>query len=337
MKLRTDQLPAHLKNSLNTLYIVSGDEPLLVKECGEQIKAAALSSGFTNQQRCQVDKSFDWHDLLQFTQNGSLFGDRNLIEINLGGSKPDDKGKAFLQHFAQQKDPDNLVILNTGKLDASAQRSKWFKTLENNGVFIQIWPIDSHKLPAWINQRMRAAGLKPSQAAVQIIADKIEGNLLAAVQEIEKLRLIHGPGNIDEEGVLAAVSDNSRYNIFQLIETAQLGNTGKALKILKGLRQEGNEPTLILWAFSRELRTMAAMAQQLEEGIAIGRIFQEHRIWDKRKPPLQACLKRLNYKALLKLIQDAHQTDLAIKGLLKNDPWLNFSHLVLEISGKGLH
>jgi len=181
---------------------------------------------------------------------------------------------------------------------------------------------------------MRQAGLKPNNAAVQVIAEKVEGNLLAASQEIEKLRLVHGEGAIDEVKVLSSITDSARYDIFQLLETAQLGNAAKAIKILHGLKQEGLEATLILWAITRELRTLAAMTSKLENGSSVKQILQEYRIWEKRKPAIQASLKRLHHKQVLQLIQKAQRADLALKGLEKNDPWLVFSEIILSISGR---
>ena len=334
MKLRLDQLTQNLKNGLAPIYIVSGDVPLLVQECSDQIKASAKAAGFNEYQRFHIDKQFNWNELYQSTQSMSLFGDKKLIELRIPNAKPNDIGKNFLKDFAQQPDEDNLILLVTDKLDSASQRSAWFKAIEKVGVLIQIWPVEIDRLPQWINQRMRQSGLTPNTAATQIIAEKVEGNLLAAAQEIEKLRLLNGEGPIDENTVLAAITDSARYDIFQLVETAQLGNAAKAIKILNGLKQEGSEATLILWAITRELRSLAGMATKLADGSPLNRVFQEYRVWDKRKPAIQASLKRLNSKEIGRLIQMAQQADLAIKGLEKKDPWLIFSDIVLTISGR---
>ncbi|MBL4609013.1 MAG: DNA polymerase III subunit delta [Pseudomonadales bacterium] len=332
MKLRLDQLSQNLKNELSPIYIVSGDVPLLIQECCDQIKTRAKNAGFTEQQRFYIDKQFDWNALYQSTQSMSLFGDKKLIELRMPNGKPSDLGKTFLKELAQKQDDDNLILLITDKLDSASQRAAWFKAIEKAGIWVQVWPVEADKLPQWIHHRMRQVGLIPNNAATQIIAEKIEGNLLAASQEIEKLRLLHGEGPIDEEGVLSAITDSSRYDIFQLVETALLGNTAKAIKILRGLKQEGQESTLILWAITRELRTLASMALKLENGSPINRIFQDYRIWDKRKPAIQSSLKRLRHKEILQLIQKAQHADLAIKGLEKHDPWLVFSEIILGIS-----
>ena len=334
MKLRLDQLAQDLKNGPAPIYIVSGDAPLLIQECSDQIKSSAKAAGFSEQQRFYIDNQFDWNALYQITQSLSLFGDKKLIELRMPKGKPNDAGKNFLMDFAQKPDSDNLILLITDKLDSASQRAAWFKALEKAGVWVQVWPVEADKLPQWIHQRMRQAGLTPNAAATQIIAEKVEGNLLAAAQEIEKLRLLHGEGPIDEGGVLSAITDSARYDIFQLVETALLGNTAKAIKILHDLKQEGQEATLILWAITRELRTLAGMAAKLEDGSPINRIFQEYRIWDKRKPAIQASLKRLRHKQILQLIQRAQHADLAIKGLEKNNPWLIFSEVILSISGR---
>ena len=334
MKLRLDQLPQNLKNGLTPIYIVSGDVPLLVQECSDLIKKNAKEAGFSELERHYIDNQFNWNTLYQSTQSLSLFGDKKLIELRLPNGKPNDAGKSFLKDFAQKIDNDNLILLITDKLDSASQRAAWFKALEKAGTWVQIWPIEADKLPQCIHQRMRQAGLKPNNAAVQVIAEKVEGNLLAASQEIEKLRLVHGEGAIDEEKVLSSITDSARYDIFQLLETAQLGNAAKAIKILHGLKQEGLEATPILWAITRELRTLAAMTSKLENGSSVKQILQEYRIWEKRKPAIQASLKRLHHKQVLQLIQKAQRADLALKGLEKNDPWLVFSEIILSISGR---
>ncbi|MBV1870074.1 MAG: DNA polymerase III subunit delta [Gammaproteobacteria bacterium] len=333
MKLRFDQVSQNLKNGLAPIYIVSGDVPLLVQECCDQIKHSAKVAGFSEYQRFHIDKQFNWNELYQSTQSLSLFGDKNLIELRMPNGKPNDTGKNFLKGYVKKSDGDNLIILVTSKLDAAVQRSAWFKAIENAGVLIQIWPIEIERLPQWIHQRMRQAGLEPNKAAIQLIAEKVEGNLLAASQEIEKLRLLNGEGPIDEKLVLAAITDSARYDIFQLVETAQLGNTAKAIKILHGLKDEGYETTLVLWAITRELRSLAGMAAKLATGSTIHQVFQEYRVWDKRKPAIQASLKRLSTKDIGQLIQKARNADLAIKGLEKNDPWLIFSDIILCLSG----
>ncbi len=337
MKLRPDQLHQAIKNTLAPVYLISGDVPLLVQECRDLIKTTALKAGHSDVQCYSIEHNFDWNVLIFDSQNVSLFGEKKLIEIKLGANKPDDTGKRFLIECTEKPDADTVILLTSEKLDSATQRSNWYKALEAKGLVIQVWPIDSDKLPQWIHQRMVKAGLVPTQTATQIIAEKTEGNLLAAVQEIEKLRLLYGEGALDEAKVLAAISDCARYDVFQLVETAQQGNVSKSLKILEGLRLEGHEPTLILWALCRELRTLAHLSARLELGHSLQQLFQEQRIWDKRKLTIQSYLKRMRYQDTLKLIKMAQDVDLAIKGLEKNDPWLALNQLVIAFCADSAH
>lgn len=333
MKLRPDQLPQTLKNSLAPLYWISGDVPLLVQENKSLVKSSALKAGHSDLQKYTVDHHFDWNALIFDSQNVSLFGDKKLIEINLGSHKIDDTGKKFLSDHAARADKDNIVLITSDKLDSATQRSSWFKSLENTGIIVQVWPIDKDKLPQWLHQRMTSVGLNPSAAATRIIADNTEGNLLASTQEIEKLRLIYGEGPLSENQVLAAISDNARYDVFQLLDNIEQGQQAKALKILASLKEENHEATLVLWAICRELRILAQLAARLEQGQSFQQLCQDQGIWDKRKHSIQSYLKRHNHHSSLTLLQQAQNVDLAIKGLDNIDPWLLLNQLVANMAG----
>lgn len=335
MKLRPDQLPQALKTKLAPLYWISGDEPLLVQETKNLIKNSALKNGHSDVQKYTITTHFDWNVLIFDSQNLSLFGDKKLIEIQLDSQKIDDDGKKFLSEHSRRADKDSIVLITSDKLDSATQRSAWFKTLENNSVIVQVWPIDKDKLPQWIHQRMASVGLSPTAAATRIIAENTEGNLLASSQEIEKLRLLHGEGPINEDQVLAAISDNARYDVFQLIDCIELGQQAKALKTLTSLKEEGQEATLILWTLCRELRSLSQFAKHLEAGCSLQQLFQEHGVWDKRKQSIQSYLKRFDHQSSLKLLQQAQQVDLAIKGLDRIDPWLRLNQLVANMSSHG--
>ena len=321
------------QKNLLLVYIISGDVPLIQQEVCDKLRAAAKKQDYTEREIFSVEKGFDWNNLTQSASNISLFGDRKIIELRMPTGKPGDAGSKALQAYLSQPSPDNLLLIITGKIDAATQRGKWFKSIDKVGAFIPIWPVDVKQLPQWINQRMRGIGLEPDRLAVQVLAERVEGNLLAASQEIEKLHTLKGSGPITAEDIQQSVADSARYNVFGLVDAALEGNAPRSLRMLAGLKEEGTDATVVLWALARELRTLYAMTLQKEKGIAIGKVLQEYRIWQNRKKPVEACLQRNNSQLLGQLIQKATEVDHSIKGLKKTSPWDGLRDIALGLSG----
>ena len=332
MKIKQDQLGGQLKNKLAPVYLLSGDDTLLVQESADQIRRAAKEQGFSEREVLTVENNFNWDYLLECSQNLSLFGDKKLIELRILKGAPDNAGKKVLEHYAASPPEDNILLIITPKLTASTQKTKWLKQIESCGVFLPIWPIDSKQLPYWIKQRMQQQQLKPSPGALTLLAERVEGNLLAAAQEIDKLLLLYGPGPIDENKILEAVKDNARFDIFQLVDTAMLGNIAKTQKICAELQQEGVEAAGALWAVSKEIRNLAEMSFQIKKGQNSRQVFQTFRIWDKRKPAIQSALQRKSTHDFQLLLQEARQVDLCIKGMGTIPPWQALSQLLLNLS-----
>jgi DNA polymerase-3 subunit delta len=333
MKLRPEQLTTQLQKTLLPVYLVSGDEPLLVQETCDNIRAACKQAGFNNREVYEADKKFDWQLLLDANNSLSLFGDRKLIELRLPG-KPGTQGSKALVEFAGNTSPDNVLLITTGKLDKASQQTKWVKTLENLGALIQVWPVDAQHLPRWINQRMKSVGINASRDAIQLLADRVEGNLLAASQEIEKLRLRGSDATVDTETIAAIVSDNARYDIFQLTDMALAGDASASLKMLNSLKAEGTEPTVLLWSLSRELRSLSKIASKMTQGTSINSALKQERVWDRRQPLIRNALSRLNGKRLNRLIERAGLIDHGIKGLRKANVWDELRELILQLAGK---
>ena len=218
MKLRADQLKDHVKKPLQPIYIISGDVPLLVQEATDAIRQAARQQGFTERELLHQEAGFDWNYVIESASSMSLFGDKKILELRLGNQKPNDAGKKVLTQYSENPSPDTLLLVITDKLDSAVQRAKWFKSLEAAAVWIQIWPVDAKQLPQWIQRRMMQSGLTPQQEAVSLIAERVEGNLLAASQEIEKLRLLYGETSIDVTMVQDAVADSARFDVFSLVD-----------------------------------------------------------------------------------------------------------------------
>ncbi|MCF5632714.1 DNA polymerase III subunit delta, partial [Pseudomonas syringae] len=279
MKLAPAQLGKHLQGTLAPVYVISGDDPLLCQEAADAIRAAARQQGFDERQVFSADASFDWGTLLQAGASMSLFAERRLLELRLPSGKPGDKGAAALMEYCARPAEDTLLLISLPKLDGSAQKTKWGKALIEGAQtqFVQIWPVDIGQLPQWIRQRLSQAGLAATQDAVELIAARVEGNLLAAAQEIEKLKLMAEEGQITVETVQAAVADSARFDVFGLTDAVLNGEAAHALRMLEGLRGEGVETPVILWALTRELRALANMSQQFSQGVPLDKIFSSAR------------------------------------------------------------
>lgn len=333
MRLRYEQLASHLQQGLRPLYLISGDEPLQLKEAADAIRARAREQGFSEREVLHVEAGFDWNTLTAASDTLSLFSEQRLLELRLPSGKPGKEGGAALSEYAANPPSDTLLLVISGKIDSAAQKSKWFKAVEAAGVALPVWPVESAAMPGWVLNRMRSRGLQPSSEAAQVLAERVEGNLLAAAQEVEKLLLLYGEGPIKVEQVEEGVADSARYDIFELVDTALLGDAERTARVLEGLHAEGVEPVLVLWALLREIRAMAQMAEELAQGSSIDALMGRFRIWEKRKGPVRAGLKRHTLKRWLQLLRRAGRVDRMIKGIEPGNPWDELLQLTLLMSG----
>lgn len=336
MKISANQLNAHLKNSLFPCYLVTGDEPLLVQEALDQIRAAARAQGFGSRELFTAASGFDWADLRNASGNMSLFAEKRIFELRLQTGKPGVKGGAAIVEMAEQAGDDLLFVVSAPKLDRSGAASKWVKALEAAGAHTQVWPVALRELPAWIESRMQSAGLQPDRDAVRLIADRIEGNLLAAQQEIEKLRLLHGEGPISVEDVDAAVADSSRFDVYKLVDAAVGGDAARAVRILAGIRTEGLEAVIVMWALTRELRTLARLADSIQSGVDLSAGLRKAGVWQNRQSLVRSCIGRHQAADFYQLIQLARQADAAAKGQLRADPWQLATQIILGLALGGM-
>lgn len=331
MKLYQNQLLQHLKNNLASIYLISGDEQLLIDETKHAIRKQAYDKGYRERKYLQVDKNFKWQDLLTVANNLSLFSQRTLIELNIPNAKPGDTGSKILQSYAQNPPSDKILMIITSKLDASSLKSSWFKALESSGVYIPIWPIDAMKLSQWIAQRMQQNGLRTDSSGLKLLAEYVEGNLLAAVQEIEKLRLLYGSGTLSVEQIVTSITDNSRFNIFDLADNVLKGDHKKVIRILSCLKNEKVEPSLILWILAKELRDLAVMAQSMRQNHSVDQVMQQFNVRQQRKPYVKRVLQLHNYKKISDMLQQCAQLDRIIKGVEVGNIWDEFEKLCLVI------
>lgn len=336
MKLPLAQLQQHLAKTLAPLYIISSDELLLAQEAMDQIRHAGQKAGFTERHSLTVDTGSDWGKLLYAESHAlSLFATKRLIEIHLGSTKPNAATSKILQDIAATPLPDTLLLISAAKWDSKTEQTQWYKALEKNGVALQIWPVASEQLPTWIMQRATQKNIKLTPDAAKFLADQVEGNLLAASQEIEKLGLLNTQETIDRHTIETMVTDNARYDIFSLVECALAGNSKRVERILKNLRAEDTEPLLILWALTRETRTMASMANELKRGVAIPSLFTKYRIWEKRQANVRRFLQQQSYPACLRLLSHAAKIDRIIKGAAGN-VWDELMTFALSMSGNAI-
>lgn len=334
MKTRVDALAGQLQQSLAPIYYVTGDEPLQLGQACDQIRAAAQRQGYTDRQVLYVERGFNWMDFGQASSNLSLFAERKLIEIRLGASSPGKDGAQVLQRYAQAPAPDSVLLISGDKLEAAQQRSAWFSAIEQHGVIVQVWPIDAVQLPPWLVQRLKQRGLECSLEIAKFLADQVEGNLLAADQEIEKLALLFGMGKLTLEQVQAAVADSARFDIFNLVDEALRGDVARTARMVFGLRAEGTDPVLVSWALAREIRSLTRMATGLARGQNADAVLAQEHVWDKRKPLVKTALKRGQLADWQGLLRRCALTDRLVKGQMSGRVWDELLELALGVAGK---
>lgn len=333
MKIPLDRLDRSLGERLLSCYLVYGDEPLLVQEALDAIRRAARADGFDSRDLYIQMQGFDWKELAASANALSLFSSRRIIELRLPTGKPGREGGAAIVELAEKADRDLLFIVQAPKLDRGTANAKWVKTLESLGGAVQVWPVGPRELPGWIAERMKTVGLQPDRDAVRMVADRVEGNLLAAQQEIEKLRLLHGAGPISAGDVGQAVADSSRFDVYQLVDAGLAGNTRRALRILDGVRAEGVDAVVVMWALTRELRVLARLTGLVESGEPLGAAMQKCGVWRNRQTLVRACVGRHGHAECLALLQASRHADAAAKGQQAGDAWQLATNIVWQLSG----
>lgn len=333
MKFNSDTLATQLKRGLPTICLVTGDEPLLLGEACDALRAEARARGFTERQVFNSERGFDWQELRAATQEMSLFAEQRILEVRIGGSGPGTEGGQVLAEIAAQSLTDMLVMVIADKLDSRSLSTKWVTAIEQHGWLVQIWPIEMTQLPAWIERRLHRAGLQADAGVAALIAERVEGNLLAAQQEIDKLALLHMGTPLTVENILDAVADSARYDVLQLGIAAMQGQASRAQRILAGLKEEGVASTLILWGLHKDLQSLARAAFGISRGQSIDAAIQASGAWRPRHAAMKQALSRLKLMPLRALLVDAAQVDAAIKGANQRDPWLELSGLVARLAG----
>lgn len=339
MKLPLARLDKQLASGLAPVYAISGDEPLQCLEAADAIRQHCRQQGFDERQVFHVDSSFDWNLLREAGASLSLFAEKRLIELRMPAGKPSDDGKALLEYLDRPA-VDTLLLLSLPRLDSKVQKQKWAKALieGENCQFVQVWPIELAQLGQWLRDRLARAGLSATPEAIELLGARVEGNLLAAAQEIEKLRLLCSDGKVDADSIQACVGDSARFDLFGLLDAALAGEAAHALRILAGLRGEGDEPPVILWGIARELRNLASLKALTSTGMALEKACSSLRppVFGKRQALVGRALQRSTLEHWNQLLVEAQLCDEQIKGQAAGDAWQTLARLVLQMAGQRL-
>jgi DNA polymerase-3 subunit delta len=339
MQLRLEQLGAHLQKGLRPLYMLWGDEPLLIQEAGDAIRAAARAAGYTERQVHTVTGAhFNWSALLGAAQAMSLFADKQLIDIRIPSGKPGKDGSEALQRYCGTLSDDVVTLIQLPRLDRQQQSGAWFTALDGAGISVRVDPIERKQLPAWIAQRLGAQGqrVQGGDAGAQSLAffaDRVEGNLLAAHQEIQKLGLLYPAGELNFEQIEAAVLNVARYDVFKLGEAVLAGQVARALRMLDGLRAEGEAAVLVHWTLSEDIRALKRVKDAIAAGKPLPMALREGRVWGVKERLFERVVPLFSDDALAQLLHAAQVCDGLVKGLKDPDwplePWEGLKRLVL--------
>jgi DNA polymerase III subunit delta len=327
LKLTSESLAPHLAQQLRPAYLVSGDEPLLAAETADAIRVRARAAGFTEREVHFIERASDWEDVRGSTANLSLFGARRLVEIRLASAKVGLAGNAALVGLLERDDPDTLLLILAPRLDRDAQGTAWVRAVEARGAWVQIWPVDAARLVGWLKARAASLGVNMNAEALELLAERTEGNLLAAHQELAQLALLAGGAAVSVEAVLASVADSARFDVFQLGEAVLAGETPRALRMLAGLRAEGTEPTLALWALTKAVR-------DIWNAQAAGGARAPS--WQRQAAALAQAQRRAPRLSFSNLVRRAARTDRMIKGRLRGDAWDEMALLAAELCARPL-
>lgn len=332
MKLSAGQLKSHLERGLARIYLVAADEPLLVAETTDAIRRAALRDGYSERSLHFVERGFRWDGLRSDADSLSLFSSRRIVEIRMARPKPGDAGAKAIRALAEDDDPDRVVIISIqSRLDRSSARAVWVRTVEKHGVLVEIRPVSRNDMPRFISARARQHGLEVTTQAAELLADRVEGNLLAAEQELAKLALILDDGRVDEAAVLESVATSARFDVFRLSDAVIAGDLKRAFTVLEGLRTEGIAPPLVLWALAREISLLSQLKHGMSRGSRMTELMNSLGVWQSRRAQLERALKRYSNEDLARLLRRAASVDRAIKGGDRAPVWESILDLVLTM------
>ncbi len=333
MRLKPEQVNAALKQ-LAPVYFVTGDEPLQQGEVADAIRLAAKKSGYSTREVLSVETGFEWGDLALAADSMSLFADKKIIDLRLPSGKPGIEGAKALIDYCQRLPEDNLLLITAPKVTGATLKTKWCQAIDQSGVIVQVWPPDGTTLIQWLQRRAQKRGLLVAEDGIKVLASRIEGNLLAASQEIEKLYILYGSDSISKQAVEQAVADSSRFDVFKLSDCMLSGRMGRAVKILNGLKAEGIALPVIVWALSKEIRMLINIKTAISQGQNKEQVLKNNRLWDKRKQLVSNAIARIDTQVLQQALLLCSKADRQIKGREQGDCWETLLSLCMLFSVK---
>ena len=320
MQIKPQQLSSSLQKALAPIYFISGDEPQQLGELADAIRKTAKTRDFTAREIFFVDKQFDWKQLNVSADTFSIFADKKIIDLRLPTGTPGTEGAKALAGYCQRLPEDTLLLITAGKITKDVQKSSWFQAIDKAGCVIQVWPLTGQDLHRWIQDRLQQRGIMTEPGAVKLLADQVEGNLLAAAQEIEKLYVLYGSGKLNTQQILDVVADSSRYDVFKLVESILSAQADKILKILAALNAEGVASAIVLWVLMREARILIGYKAAHSQGEK-DLILKKNGVWGERKQLIDSAVKRLTHAELNQVLVLGAKADRQIKGQQQGDAW----------------
>ncbi|MEO5699651.1 MAG: DNA polymerase III subunit delta [Casimicrobiaceae bacterium] len=336
MELRASQLAGHLGRTLAPVYVVHGDEPLLALEAGDLIRAAARRAGCEDREVLVVESGFRWDALLATNATMGLFGTRRMIDLRIPTGKPGADGGKALEQYAAQPNPDNVTLVTLPRVDRATQASGWFTALADTGVAVAVYPLERNEMPAWVAARFARQNQKATQETLAWLADRCEGNLFAARQEIEKLGLLLPEGQLDHDTVERAVTDVARYDVFQLSEAWLAGDATRTVRILAALEAEGEAIQMLLWQLGEDLHALAAVLDAATTGTPLQAAVRSARVWGKRQGAMERAARRVAAPSVPGMLAALARLDALSKGIGKGSAWDALRTLALALAGKPL-
>jgi DNA polymerase-3 subunit delta len=331
VQIRSEQLEAHLQKNLAGVYTIHGDEPLLALEAADAVRSAARAKGYAEREVLIAERGFDWSELRNATASLSLFGAAKLVELRIPGGKPGTQGAEAIAASVASPNPDTLLLVTLPRLDKAAQNSPWFLALAQAGPVVDVFPLERARLPEWIGARLARQQQRAPRELLDWLADRVEGNLLAAHQEVQKLALLAPPGELGEEVLVESVARVARYTPQDASIALLAGDTVRYLRVLEGLRGEGEALTFVLWVVSEDIRALARIRAGVEAGRPIEQLMRDNRVWGPRQAVFRAAARRFSADALQRATLACAKIDRAIKGAAKDDPWDEFIKLGLAL------
>ena len=330
MNVRPDQLKSVVAKATYPVYMVSGDEPLQQMESLDLIRSFLRDNDFSEREILDVDAQFDWQRLMDEAANMSLFATRRIVELRLPSAKPGKQGSQVLKDYLSRPPEDTVLIINAGKIDGNTKKSAWYKAVEQNGMVVQCWPVPADKLSFWLQQRFSARDMGADNEVLAYISQHVEGNLLAADQEIEKLYLLLGPGKITYADVAEAVTSQSRYSVFELVDMLLVGNTKRVIKIITGLKAEGVVPVVVNWALAKDIRLLAHASQDLSSADFM---LKRSGVWQSRIAMFKSCMSRHSQRSFQLMLKRCSYIDAVSKGMIDSNVWDDIESLCVRMAG----